>query len=78
MTEKFMFIMALKKKKKVGCLQICKRGKPEANSGSNRKGVADSSCSLCIGQELFILDSIRRGEDQTLGELCSDKQLNVD
>lgn len=57
--------MALKKKKWAGSLRICKKGKPEANSGSNRKGVADSLCSLCIEQELIILDSIRRGEDQT-------------
>lgn len=60
------------------CVKKKKKAKPEANPDANRKGVADSPCSLCIGQELIILDSIRRGEDQTLGKLCSDKQLNVD
>lgn len=42
------------------------------------KGAADSSCSLWTGKELISLDSIRRVEDQTLGKLCSDKQVNVD
>lgn len=72
------FIIKRLKKKKAESVQICEKVKPEANPGANRKGVADFPSSLCIEQELIILDNIRKGEDQTLGKLCSDKQLNVD